>query len=292
MMEQPAPLILIVGAADTGRAPMAVALLRRLLNRRGLGWEVASAGIVGHDESPAQPEARDAMSVLGLDLRDHVARSLDDELVAAARLLLAIDSGVARVLRGRYPGATTVALGELSGSRRDIPDPFRMQVGAWVHYGQEIEAMLSAGLPQLTALIDGVAQLYEQPEPAADAQVALPEQPAAPAAISPTAERTTALERAARMLALLAEAPGVIDWAGARTQLEADLGRVAAEPLVPADLAPAYVAILLAMLGLTPTAPSPRQTAAMADAVARLRQPIDQPALTAISNLLPRWAGM
>ena len=99
------PLILIVGAADTGRAPMAVALLRRMLRRQGAPWRVESAGVVGHDDDPAEPEARDALLAMGLDLSAHTARSLSDALVAEARLLVAVESGVGRVVRARYPAA-------------------------------------------------------------------------------------------------------------------------------------------------------------------------------------------
>ncbi|MBX0328509.1 low molecular weight phosphatase family protein, partial [Oscillochloris sp. ZM17-4] len=126
------PLILIIGAADTGRAPMAATLLRRLLHRRGLEWPVASAGVVGHDDQPAQTEARDAIAFLNLDISHHQARSLSEELAGSARVLLAIDSGVARVLHARYPEATIVSLGALAGRQRDVPDPFRMQAGAWL----------------------------------------------------------------------------------------------------------------------------------------------------------------
>ncbi|NTV63416.1 MAG: low molecular weight phosphatase family protein, partial [Oscillochloris sp.] len=123
MSHEPA-LILIVGAADTGRAPMAAALLQRMLEQRGIPCRVASAGVVGHDAEPAQPEARDALTVLGIDLCQHQARSLTPEIAAEAQVLLATDSGVARVLRARFPQIITFTLGELAGCQRDIPDPF------------------------------------------------------------------------------------------------------------------------------------------------------------------------
>jgi protein-tyrosine-phosphatase len=275
-------LILIIGAADTGRAPMAAALLRRLLHRRGIGWAVASAGVVGHDGDPAEIEARDAIAILNLDLSQHIARSLNDELAATARVLLAIDSGVARVLQGRYPQTTIISLGALAGRQRDIPDPFRMQVGAWVSYAREIEAMLSAGLDQLIGLADDSAA----PTPAPTQTKAAPAQPPAPPTRQtepPGAElRRADIERCLRLLALAAELPGVVDWAGARRQIEADLQAMGA-PIGPEDLSRPYVAVVQAMLGLTPQPPAPGQSTALRAALAALRTPVSAEALSAMS---------
>jgi len=276
------PLILIVGAADTGRAPMAVALLRRMLRRQGAPWRVESAGVVGHDDDPAEPEARDALLAMGLDLSTHTARSLSDALVAEAQLLVAVESGVGRVVRGRYPGAQLVTLGGLAGRARDIPDPFRMQVGAWLQYANEIEALLGAGMPRLLALLgaDGVADdVVAAPAPSA-AVSRLP-----PVAPEQAAERVAALERVGRLLSLVAELPAVVDWASGSRQIAADLGAME-QPLAPADLARPYVALLRATLALLPGRPSPPQATALRGAVARLRAPIGPADLDALADEL------
>lgn len=278
-------LILIVGAADTGRAPMAAAILRRLLRASGLRARVATAGIVGHDGDPAEPEARDAMLAMGLDIGEHTARSLTDELAAEARLLVAVEAGVARVARARHPAAEITTLGGLAASARDIPDPFRMQVGAWMHYAGEIEALLRAGLPRLRALLEGDAGPPQAP--AAEAAVSrLP--PPAPAQ---AAERVAAVDRAARLLGLLAELPDVVDWASAGRQLAADLAAME-QPLAPDDLARPYVALVRAMLALAPERPAPAQAAALRAAVGRLRAPVAQADLDAISAEVAGFSGL
>ncbi len=270
-------MILIIGAADTGRAPMATVLLRRLLHRRDITWIVASAGVVGHDEDPAEVEARDAMAILNLDISQHQARSLSDEMVDTARVLLAIDSGIARVLKGRYPQATIISLGALAGRQRDIPDPFRMQVGAWVSYAREIESLLNAGLDRLIGMVGGTeAPPAEAPSIPSPASSPPPQEP-------PEAElRRAAIERCQRLLALAAELPGVVDWPGARRQIEADLPTMST-PLSPQDLARPYAAIVQAMLGLTPQSPSSGQVASLRAALDTLRTTITTDALSAIS---------
>ncbi|MCS6882625.1 MAG: low molecular weight phosphatase family protein [Oscillochloridaceae bacterium] len=281
------PFILIVGAADTGRAPITVALLRRLAAQRGLNWRIESAGVVGHDDDPAEPEARDALLILGLDLSAHRARSLTDELAEAARVIVTVDRGVARVVRARRPGASIAALGELAGRERDIPDPFRMQVGAWVQYAREIEALLEAGFPRLQTLVMGETPVEEgrASSAAADERPARSSDLAAPLASTAPEPRLAAVGRISRLLDLSAEMPGVINWAGARRQIEADLG-VMEQPFTPDDLARPYVAVLRAMLGLCPEIPAADRCAALRAAVARLRAPIASGDLETLSREL------
>lgn len=297
------PFILIVGAADTGRAPMTAALLRHLLEQHGLRWRVESAGVVGHDEDPAESEARAALLTFGLDLSEHRARSLTPDLVGRARLIVAIDSGVARVVRLRHPDAAVTTLGELAGRSRDIPDPFRMQVGAWVQYAHEIEGLLRAGLPRLRAAVVGDAlsdaAAPTPPETPPPPDSASP-QPTAPPAAEPAHEappstmpssaapRLAAVERIARLLTLSAEMPGVIDWSGARQQIETDLNLMET-PLTDADLARPYVAILRAMLALCTETPVAQRLLHLRDAVTRLRNPVAASDLDWLSQELRAW---
>lgn len=275
------PLLVIVGAADTGRAPMTAALLRRFLASHGHRWRVESAGVVGHDGDPAEPEARDALLTLGIDLDGHRARSLSAALVADARLLIAVECGVARVVRTNYPTASVTTLGELAGRSRDIPDPFRMQVGAWLQYAREIEAMLLAGLPRLQALLASeTAQPTTALAPGAAAPVALPAEPAA---------RGAAVERITRLLALAAELPAVVDWAGARRQIEADFGLIE-QALPPGDLARPYLAVLRASLNLCREVPTAEQLSILRNAVARLRGPLAASDLDRLAHELADFA--
>lgn len=299
--------ILLVGGADTSRAPMAAALLRRLLAERGLNWPVESAGVLGHDGDPAEPEARNAlMATYSLDISAHRARSLDDELVATARILIAVDSGTLRVIRLRYPdvAARSVTLGELAGRQRDIPDPFRMQLGAWISYVHEIERLLRAGLDQLVQMLDGDAGGTVDEQPVTDDteklgadEVPAPASPPPPAtqlsALEPQpalpTERSAALDRCERLLTLMRDMPTLVEWANARRQLEAELTAVSSNPLHPTELLQPYVSLFLALLGMSNTTPTPGQLALLQEALARLHTPVDQPAIVDLSGRMTRW---
>jgi protein-tyrosine-phosphatase len=267
--------MLMIGAADTGRAPMAAALLRRLANRHGYHWQIESAGVVGHDGAPPQPETRSALAAYNLDISTHVARSLTAELAAQADLLIAVDSGIARVLHVHYPGAPIIALGELDGSRRDIPDPFRMQIGAWVYYAREMEQILARGFERIVALVaaESLPPPVVSPPPVAP--------PPSPATVLP-AERRSALERATRLIALLTELPDVVDLAAARERLHADFAQIAAHPFDQHDLVLAYVALVQAHITTAPTLP----LTVLRMALERLHTPIDPLALSALASAL------
>jgi protein-tyrosine phosphatase len=269
-------IILLSGAADTGRAPMAVALLRRLLDTRSGDWVVESCGVLGHDGAVAEVEARDTMVHMGLDISDHLARSLDGDLAARAALIITIDRGTALVIRARFPAvaARIYSLGELAGRARDIPDPFRMQIGAWMTYAREIEGMLEAALPRIVELVPATKDEGRRTE----------DENHAPSPQSPVSERADAAGRIAQLLQIAVQMPGVIDWAAACARVEADLAPIAAAPQSPGDLIAAYAGLLRAALALLPATPSASQLAALQGAADRLAQPIGQAELNELSG--------
>jgi protein-tyrosine-phosphatase len=276
--------ILIIGGADTGRAPMAAALLRQLMSRHGYAWPAGSAGVLGHDGDPAEVEARDTMAHMGLSIDEHHARSLTPELVGEAALLLALDKGAALVVRARFPeaAARTHTLGELAGRQRDIPDPFRMQIGAWITYAREIAALLETALPRIAGLLapSAAEQRAENKEQPGDEQS------------TANSGRHAAVERIDRLLRTAAEMPGVVDWAAARSRVAADLDEIAALASGAGGLAAGYVGLMHAALTMTPATPTPGQLAALRAAVGSLAGPIAQADLNALSARLGGWAAL
>lgn len=269
--------ILIIGAADTGRAPMAAALLRRLLETKELPHMVASAGVLGHDGDPATEAAQQIMEQMSLTIADHTARSVSDELLDEAGLLVAIDSGTLRVLQARFPQAETrsYTLGALAGRQRDIPDPFKMQIGAWLTYAQEIETLLQRALPRMLELLGDTTKQQAQGSEIPSSDVV-------------TNGRRAAVERMLGLLQVVAQMPGVIDWNGARSQLLTDLEQTQT-PASGSDLVIAFGGLLRAALSMTPATPTPGQLAALRDVVALLAAPVEQQAVNDFSGRLGSW---
>jgi hypothetical protein len=241
---------------------------------------------------------------MGLDISEHLARSLDDDLAARAALIITIDRGTALVIRARFPAAAarTFSLGELAGRARDIPDPFRMQIGAWMTYAREIESMLQAALPRIVELMpvttkddppttDDRRPTMEDGRTAEDGgrrtedggRASNPQSPV-PSHQSLALERADAAERIAQLLQIAAQMPGVIDWGAARARIEADLALISAAPHGPSDLIAAYTGLLRAALALLPVAPSAGQITALQRAANHLTQPIGQAELNELSG--------
>jgi protein-tyrosine phosphatase len=137
--------VLFVCTANQCRSPIAAALLRQRLPR-GSGIEVASAGFRAGGV-PADPQATTFTSRFGIDLSDHRSVQLDDDMLAAATLVLAmtrshVRSIVARnedlrsrtftlkdfTARGPQIGSTPSGLTELA-VRLDAERPIEALVG-------------------------------------------------------------------------------------------------------------------------------------------------------------------
>jgi protein-tyrosine-phosphatase len=298
-MAEQQPFILVVGGADTGRAPITAALLQRQLSQSGREWVVESAGVVGHDNDPAEPEARNTLVQFGLDISEHRARSLSADIVSAADVLLAVDRGTAHVARMHYPEAATriVTLGHLAGRERDIPDLFRMQIGAWIAYAREIDEMLAAGLEHLVTLAAGEDEDEDEARPAVEAAAPPPPLATNGSAGPPPgtngrpngAERQAAVERCARLLGVIRDMPDLVAWPQARQQLATEIKTASTISLGPDDLVQAYASLLLALLEMRATPPGAEQYGVLASAIERLREPISQQTLTSLSGNLSGW---
>ncbi len=316
------PHILIVGGANTGRSAMAVPLLRRMLRDRDLEWGVDSAGVLGHDESPAELEACSAMHALDLDITSHTARSLTDEMTADATVIIAIDSGIVHVLRRRDPElvAKTTTPGDLAGRQRNIPDPYRMQIATWVSYAREIESLLKQGLDNLIEMVQAYWQ--EQQREDADAEMAAPatqpdeedslppHQPAEgtgadahaekpeqgvdveTASADPLAhvsaellqQRTDAVERCLRLLNVKRDMPELIVWGNAQQQLEGELQKIAELAFQPKDLIHSYANLVIALLGLLSSDPTTEQVDELLAIFERMKTPVDQQMMAHLSH--------
>jgi protein-tyrosine-phosphatase len=281
-------IIVVVGGADTGRAPMAAALLQRIVEQQALEWAISSAGVLGHDGDPAEAEAREAMLHMGIDISEHRARSITDELAATATLLLAVDRGTTLALRNRFSSGARqiVSLSELSNRDRDIPDPFRMQVGAWIVYAREIDAMLQVALPRIQALLPAPAPAAPAKQPAATSRAAAP-----PALSVAPSLREAAVERIQRLLLVAADMPEAVNWPAAQARLETELN-ISAQPDDPTDLVIAYSALLRSALSMSASPPTTGQLAALADAVGHLRSPISPTEVAWLSQQLAGWVAL
>lgn len=273
-------LLLIVGGSDTGRAPLAAALLRRRLADQASHVTVESAGILGHDGSPLQSQAQVALEHMGLPAVEHTARLLTAELAQPAILLLAVDRGIARATATHYPDLPVYALPELANAPHDIPDPFRMTLDAWIIYGRELDAQIGAALPALLGYL----------QPAGQAGAASPPAPA-PAPAAAPAPGAPASDRLRFLIGGIAGIPELIDWARARAALRETIQAIGSQSAGrdPGDLRPGAAAMLLGMLGSGDGPLTAAQMALLEQAAGLLAAPLDGAGLGELAGLVGRW---
>lgn len=282
--------ILVVGGANTGRSPMAAALLRRILDEynaqhpeRRLDWSVESAGVIGYDGDPAEPEAYNALLQFGLDISSHRARSLNAQLAERATVILAVDSGIVHVIRMQYPAmlARTVTIAALAGRQREIPDPANMLLGVWMSYAHEIDKMLRDGLAALIRRVEELQSVPGEQPPSG--------QPLHPPVQPPASQPPEPVARCLRLLQVMRDMPDLIAWDQARNQIETEIKLLISEPTASHDQRQVYGNMLLTLLKLTTGTPTPEQLASLATAIQAMNAPVDQQTLADLSVTLANW---
>ncbi len=148
------PRIVCVCTGNICRSPMAEALLRHRLEPE-VGWQVESAGTWGLDSQPASRHAIQVMKDQGLDITSHRSRSVDDDIIARADLVLAMTRNHVESLRLEFPDhvARIYLLSKVKDGRRyDIEDPYGGSLAEYRACADELEDLVDAGLERIKAL--------------------------------------------------------------------------------------------------------------------------------------------
>jgi protein-tyrosine-phosphatase len=156
MAEIPPFRVLFVCTGNTCRSPLAEAIARREVKKRG--WhhvEVASAGTSAHPGEAASAGSLQAASAHGLDLSSHVARRLDPSIVEQADVVLTMSTshlGAVRTLGGEAKADLLPRfVGDAAGG---VPDPFGAALPVYLETYEALDDLVRRALDQLSSVLD------------------------------------------------------------------------------------------------------------------------------------------
>ena len=128
--------ILVVCVGNICRSPMAEALLKqrfpdKIIDSAGVG------ALVGH---PADPAALEIMSNQQIDITNHVAKQIDEQLAKKVDLIFTMSDGQNKWIEERWPfcRGKTFKLGHWRD--KDIADPYKHEISAFETAYQDIVA--------------------------------------------------------------------------------------------------------------------------------------------------------
>jgi protein-tyrosine phosphatase len=130
---------------------MAAALLRAHAERLGDTLHVESAGTWGVDGEAASPLARRVMSDRGILLDDHIARTVNREMLEKADLVIVMTRSHRDALVAEFPSARGKIhlMSKLNGMEYDIADPYGKPIDAYLLCANDLEQLIQQGYPQI-----------------------------------------------------------------------------------------------------------------------------------------------
>jgi len=144
--------IVMVCAGNLCRSPMAEALLREKLARRGIGGvNVSSCGLEAEPGRSAEPTLKQVIGAAYQRLNGFRTRPISDEIVGDADLVLAMEERQVREIVSRFPDARgkVATVASYAGGDDDITDFIDGYQGSFLQWLESCYSRLDASLDRI-----------------------------------------------------------------------------------------------------------------------------------------------
>ena len=146
--------VLFICSANICRSPMAMGLLRSMVEDSSDQWKIESSGVWDMGDQSAALNTQLVLQERGIDLNDHASRAVTGTMLSEFNLVLVMEDNHKEVLNLAFPEYTDriYLLSEMVGEFLDIVDPIGRSLADFEETALEMERILTEGFKKISIL--------------------------------------------------------------------------------------------------------------------------------------------
>ena len=146
--------VLFICSANICRSPMAMGLLRSMVEDSSDQWKIESAGVWDMGDQQVAANTRLVLEEHGIDLNDHTSCTVTSTMLSEFNLVLVMEDIHKEVLKLAFPEYTDriYMLSEMVGEFYDIVDPIGRSLADFKETALEMEQILTEGFEKISIL--------------------------------------------------------------------------------------------------------------------------------------------
>ncbi|MFC2053777.1 hypothetical protein ACFLV7_05685 [Chloroflexota bacterium] len=146
--------VLFICSANICRSPMAMGLLRSMVENSSDLWKIESAGVWDMGGQQVAANTQLVLQKRGIDLNDYLSRTVTGTMLSGFNLVLVMEDNHKEVLKLAFPEYTDriFMLSEMVGELYDIVDPIGRPLADFEETVLEMERILTEGFEKISIM--------------------------------------------------------------------------------------------------------------------------------------------